>query len=124
MLRSFGGEFRKEARVSLAGRSRGAEETRGEVLERTRRERERRRQDKLEQKSATCIQASALRASTGRIRRQTAWAAFITTLLPLLLLLLLRRHYCTAGCVEGMVRSEAAPGGCPSHVAGAVWRHG
>ena len=40
-LRSFGGEFRKAQKVSLVGRSRG-EETRAEVLERTRRERERR----------------------------------------------------------------------------------
>jgi hypothetical protein len=55
-FRSFGGEFRREQRVSLAGRSR-VEETRAEVLERTRRERERRRQEKLEQKSATSIQA-------------------------------------------------------------------
>lgn len=54
-FRSFGGEFKKAAKVSLAGRSR-TEETRAEVLERTRRERERRRQDKLEQRSATCIQ--------------------------------------------------------------------
>ncbi|PSC67747.1 E3 ubiquitin-ligase UPL6 [Micractinium conductrix] len=56
-MRSFGGEHRKEAKVSLAGRSRG-EETRAEVLERTRRERERRRQDKLEQRSATVVQAA------------------------------------------------------------------
>jgi hypothetical protein len=55
-FRSFGGEFRREQRVSLAGRSR-VEETRAEVLERTRRERERRRQEKLEQKSGTSIQA-------------------------------------------------------------------
>ena len=55
-FRNFGGEFRREQRVSLAGRSR-VEETRAEVLERTRRERERRRQEKLEQKSATRIQA-------------------------------------------------------------------
>ncbi len=56
-FRSFGGEYKKEARVSLAGRSR-VEETRAEVLERTRRERERRRLEKLEQRSATSIQAS------------------------------------------------------------------
>ena len=55
-FRSFTGEFRREQRVSLAGRSR-TEETRAEVLERTRRERERRRQEKLEHKSATSIQA-------------------------------------------------------------------
>lgn len=54
-FRSFGGEFKKAAKVSLAGRSR-TEETRAEVLERTRRERERRRQEKLEQRSATSIQ--------------------------------------------------------------------
>lgn len=56
-FRSFGGEYRKEARVSLAGRSR-VEESRAEVLERTRRERERRRQEKLEQRGAISIQAS------------------------------------------------------------------
>lgn len=55
-FRSFGGEYRKEARVSLAGRSR-VEESRAEVLERTRRERERRRQEKLEQRGAASIQA-------------------------------------------------------------------
>jgi hypothetical protein len=58
-FRSFGGEFRKEQRVSLAGRSR-TEETRAQVLERTRQERERRRQEKLEQRSANSIQASTV----------------------------------------------------------------
>ena len=53
--RSFGGESTRVKKVSLAGRSR-AEETAQQVLERTRLQRERRRQDKLEQKSATAIQ--------------------------------------------------------------------
>lgn len=63
-MRSFGGEHRKEAKVSLAGRSRG-EETRAEVLERTRRERERRRQDKLEQRSATVVQVGESSVASG-----------------------------------------------------------
>ncbi|KAL4444560.1 hypothetical protein ABPG77_002377 [Micractinium sp. CCAP 211/92] len=67
-FRSFGGEYRKEARVSLAGRSR-VEESRAEVLERTRRERERRRQEKLEQRGATSIQA-AWRGWRSRRRHQ------------------------------------------------------
>ncbi|KAL4436604.1 hypothetical protein ABPG75_003743 [Micractinium tetrahymenae] len=67
-FRSFGGEYKKEARVSLAGRSR-VEESRAEVLERTRRERERRRQDKLAAASATSIQA-AWRGWRSRRRHQ------------------------------------------------------
>lgn len=62
-FRSWTGDFKKEQRVSLVGRSR-AEETRAQVLERTRKEREQRRQEKLQQRSATTIQA---RHSTLRI---------------------------------------------------------
>jgi hypothetical protein len=56
-MAQFGGDWRKEQRVSLAGRSR-TEETRAQVLERTRQERERRRQEKLELRSASLIQES------------------------------------------------------------------
>lgn len=56
-MRSFGGEFARSQKVSLAGKSRHVE-SREEVLERTRLERENRKQQKIETKSATTIQAS------------------------------------------------------------------
>ena len=71
-LRAFGGEFRRAAKVSLAGRSR-TEETRAEVLERTRRERERRRQEKLEQRSATCIQVRMAARAGGALWFRRPW---------------------------------------------------
>ena len=56
-FRSFGGEWTRQKKVSLAGRSRTEESSREEVLERTRQEREQRRQHKLETRSATTVQA-------------------------------------------------------------------
>lgn len=56
-MAQFGGDWRKEQRISLAGRSR-TEETRAQVLERIRQEREARRQVKLELRSASTIQES------------------------------------------------------------------
>ena len=56
MFANFDGSASRTKRVALGGRSR-AEESREQVLERTRLERERRRQQKLEAKSATTIQA-------------------------------------------------------------------
>ncbi|KAI3426511.1 hypothetical protein D9Q98_008876 [Chlorella vulgaris] len=67
-FRSWTGDFKKEQRVSLVGRSR-AEETRAQVLERTRKEREQRRQEKLQLRSATTIQA-AWRGLQARQRHQ------------------------------------------------------
>jgi len=52
----FSGQFTSRRKVALGGRSR-QEESREEVLQRTRADRERRKQQKLEQKSATYIQA-------------------------------------------------------------------
>lgn len=54
-LRSFTGDATRSKKVSLGGRSRAAE-TREEVLERTRLEREKRAKLKLDNKSATVIQ--------------------------------------------------------------------
>lgn len=51
----FTGQHSGRKKVALGGRSR-AEETREQMLERTHLDRERRRQAKLEQKSATAIQ--------------------------------------------------------------------
>ena len=56
--RSFGGEWQRSKKVSLAGRSRTTDATREEVLERTRLEREARRQHRLETRSAIALQAS------------------------------------------------------------------
>lgn len=54
----FTGQYSGRKKVDLRGRSR-AEETREQMLERTRQERERRRQAKLEQKCATLIQVQS-----------------------------------------------------------------
>lgn len=51
----FDGRARRTAKVDLRGRSKVAE-SREQVLERTRIEREQRRQHRLEMQSATCIQ--------------------------------------------------------------------
>lgn len=51
----FTGQVSSKKKVALGGRSR-QEETRDEALRRARSDRERRKQQKLEQKSATCIQ--------------------------------------------------------------------
>eukprot|EP00197_Chlamydomonas_leiostraca_P011903 CAMPEP_0202878136 /NCGR_PEP_ID=MMETSP1391-20130828/31706_1 /ASSEMBLY_ACC=CAM_ASM_000867 /TAXON_ID=1034604 /ORGANISM="Chlamydomonas leiostraca, Strain SAG 11-49" /LENGTH=95 /DNA_ID=CAMNT_0049560281 /DNA_START=49 /DNA_END=333 /DNA_ORIENTATION=+ len=55
-MKSFSGSS-KTPKVSLGGRSRTQEESREEVLQRTRLEREKRRQAKAEQNAATTIQA-------------------------------------------------------------------
>lgn len=82
--------------MSLAGRSR-TEETRAQVLERTRRERERRRQEKLEHKSATTIQARA-------------WVAQCTCCLTASAPPQAFLPFPHAGRLEGLVR-QAAPSG-------------
>ncbi|KAK9914927.1 hypothetical protein WJX75_002372 [Coccomyxa subellipsoidea] len=56
MFRSFDGQVSSKPKVDLRGRSR-VEESREQVLERTRQERKRRQQQKLEQKSALQVQA-------------------------------------------------------------------
>lgn len=57
-MKTFGGEFSKQQKVSLSGRSKGVAETREEILERTRRERDARRQKRLEHGAALRIQAA------------------------------------------------------------------
>jgi len=54
-MRTFGGEFSRKQKVSLQGKSKGVE-SREEVLERTRAERERRKQRKYENEMAVVIQ--------------------------------------------------------------------
>lgn len=55
MFGNFDGQAVRTKRVALGGKSR-SEESREQVLERTRLERERRKQQKLENRSATAIQ--------------------------------------------------------------------
>ena len=57
-MKTFGGEFSKQQKVSLSGRSKGVAESREEILERARRERDARRQKKIEDGAALCIQSS------------------------------------------------------------------
>lgn len=54
-MHSFTGDFSRAKKISLAGKSQQAE-SRQQVLERTRQERDRRKQQKLETQSATVIQ--------------------------------------------------------------------
>jgi hypothetical protein len=54
-MHSFTGDFSRAKKISLAGSSSKAE-SREQVLERTRQERERRKQQKLETQSAIVIQ--------------------------------------------------------------------
>ena len=54
-MRTFGGEFSRKQKVSLVGKSRTVER-REEILEKTRLEREARKQRRLENEMATRIQ--------------------------------------------------------------------
>ncbi|GAB4817517.1 hypothetical protein N2152v2_004563, partial [Parachlorella kessleri] len=75
-FRTFDGSAVRSKRVALGGRSR-AEESREQVLERTRQDRERRKQQKLESRSATAIQA-AWRAWHGtRLHKAAVRAAWV-----------------------------------------------
>lgn len=56
-MRTFGGEFSRKQRVSLAGTSKSVE-SREEILERSRLEREKRRRRKIENEKATVIQSA------------------------------------------------------------------
>lgn len=76
-MHSFTGEFSRAKKVSLAGRSAKAE-SREQVLERTRQERERRRQLKVETQAAVLIQ---VRRGTSA-RRAPSPTASAETLLP------------------------------------------
>ena len=58
-MRTFGGEFTRKQKVSLSGKkASGIGESREEILERTRLERERRKRKKLENETATLIQSA------------------------------------------------------------------
>jgi hypothetical protein len=69
-MHSFTGDFSRAKKISLAGKSQKAE-SREQVLERTRQERERRKQQKLEIQSAVVIQA-AWRSYASRQRSKQA----------------------------------------------------
>ena len=57
-MRTFGGEFTRKQKVSLSGKkASGIGESREEILEKTRLERERRKRKKLENETATLIQS-------------------------------------------------------------------
>ena len=71
-MKTFGGEFSKQQKVSLSGKSKGVAESREEILERARRERDARRQRKVEQGAALCIQA-AWRSYWGRVVVREGW---------------------------------------------------
>lgn len=71
-MKTFGGEFSKQQKVSLSGRSKGVAESREEILERARRERDARRRRKVEQGAALCIQA-AWRSYWGRVVVRESW---------------------------------------------------
>lgn len=66
----FSGQHSTGRKVEIRGRSR-AEESREQVLERTRQEREQRRRQKLEAKSATTIQVLGRASRGGGVLRDT-----------------------------------------------------
>lgn len=71
-MKTFGGEFSKQQKVSLSGRSKSVAESRQEILERTRRERDARRQRKAEEGAALYIQ-SAWRSYRSRVVLRDKW---------------------------------------------------
>ena len=75
-MRTFGGEFARRQKVSLAGKSRQAE-TREDVLHRTRLERERRHRLKEETRAATRIQSAWRSLSTRRAAKDSMRSAWL-----------------------------------------------
>ncbi|KAH7623971.1 hypothetical protein Ndes2526B_g01225 [Nannochloris sp. 'desiccata'] len=75
-MQSFTGDFSRAKKISLAGKSSSAE-SREQVLERTRLERERRKQQKLETQSATVIQAAWRSYASRQYSKRTIRAAWM-----------------------------------------------
>jgi hypothetical protein len=78
-FRSFGGEFTRGPRISLAGKSKTTDASRDQTLEIVRKQREQRKQTKLENKSATDIQVRPVTSCANAATITTFAADYIPT---------------------------------------------
>lgn len=108
----FSGEFQRTKKVALGGKSRTQEETREQVLERTRQEREQRRRAKLQKDSATRIQVGCPRPLLAFRPSHTYYLQSGLSPSP----------HPAAGGVAGVARCAAAPGGGAAALGAALRR--